>query len=150
MDYQSLQIKTVVELRKLAKDNGVKIPAGTNKSAMIDLLLQADAANAKKTAEKPAEKKPTEKPAGPKTGQQPEKPAAQEAPKRRGRPTGRTSMAAKPTATEAGNGKMPVIKAEPKPEPTATAPTEPAPAKPEPTATIGSEPLCRRNSPERT
>ena len=104
---------------------------------MIDLLLQADAANAKKTAEKPAEKKPTEKPAGPKTGQQPEKPAAQEAPKRRGRPTGRTSMAAKPTATEAGNGKMPVIKAEPKPEPKADVKPEP---KPEPKADVKPEP----------
>ncbi len=126
MDYQSLQIKTVVELRKLAKDNGVKIPAGTNKSAMIDMLLQADAANAKKAAEKPAEKKQPEKPAVQEAkqpaekavGQRPEKPAVQEALKRRGRPAGRTVKAqAKPeTKPEAKPENKPEAKAQPKPE----------------------------------
>ncbi len=44
MDYQSLHMKTVVDLRKLAKDMGVRVPAGTNKSVLIDMLLEADKA----------------------------------------------------------------------------------------------------------
>ncbi|MDO4867001.1 MAG: transcription termination factor Rho [Clostridia bacterium] len=67
MDYQSLHNKTVVELRKLAKDLGVRVPAGTNKSTLIDMLLEADRAasqareatakarEAAKAAEKPAD-----------------------------------------------------------------------------------------------
>lgn len=42
MDYQSLHMKTVVELRKIAKDMKVRIPAGTNKSILIEILLEAD------------------------------------------------------------------------------------------------------------
>jgi transcription termination factor Rho len=42
MDYQSLNQKTVVELRSLAKEMGVRIPAGTNKSTLIQMLLEAD------------------------------------------------------------------------------------------------------------
>ena len=37
MDYQSLHMKTVADLRKLAKTMGVKVPAGTNKSLLIDI-----------------------------------------------------------------------------------------------------------------
>ena len=44
MDYQSLHNKTVVELRKLAKEAGVRIPAGTNKSTLIAMLLEAERA----------------------------------------------------------------------------------------------------------
>ena len=50
MDYQSLHLKTVVELRKLAKDAGVKIPAGTNKNTLIEMLLEAERAAAPKSA----------------------------------------------------------------------------------------------------
>ena len=42
MDYQSLNQKTVVELRSLAKETGVKIPAGTNKGLLIQMLIEAD------------------------------------------------------------------------------------------------------------
>ncbi len=55
MDYQSLHIKTVVELRQLAKQQGVKVPAGTNKQTLIQMLLDSEQA-----AEKP-EKKPEPK-----------------------------------------------------------------------------------------
>ncbi len=55
MDYQSLHIKTVVELRQLAKQQGVKVPAGTNKQTLIQMLLESEQA-----AEKP-EKKPEPK-----------------------------------------------------------------------------------------
>ena len=44
MDYQSLNLKTVVELRSLAKEMGVRIPAGTNKSTLIDMLMEAEKA----------------------------------------------------------------------------------------------------------
>ena len=54
MDYQSLHIKTVVELRKLAKDAGVKVPAGTNKTTLIQLLLESEKPAAPKPV-KPAE-----------------------------------------------------------------------------------------------
>ena len=59
MDYRSLHIKTVADLRKIAKENGVKLPAGTNKEAMIGLILE----NAAQTAVKAesAEAEPLEK-----------------------------------------------------------------------------------------
>ena len=40
MDYHSLHMKTVVELRKIAKDERVRIPAGTSKAGIIDLILE--------------------------------------------------------------------------------------------------------------
>ena len=42
MDYQSLHMKTVVELRKLAKEQGVRVPTGTNKNTLIEMLLEAE------------------------------------------------------------------------------------------------------------
>lgn len=39
MDYQSLHNMTVVELRKLAKERQVKLPAGMKKEAIIQELL---------------------------------------------------------------------------------------------------------------
>ena len=88
MDYQSLHIKTVVELRKLAKLMGVRVPAGTSKSVLIELLLEADRAEAEKAAAKrsaaeaaPAADKPAPEPAASEV-KAPENPT----PKRRGRP----------------------------------------------------------------
>ena len=46
MDYQSLSMKTVTELRRLAKEFSVKIPAGTNKADIISLILEAPSLNA--------------------------------------------------------------------------------------------------------
>ena len=40
MDYQSLYQKTVVELRKIAKEQGVRIPAGTSKASIVQLILE--------------------------------------------------------------------------------------------------------------
>ena len=42
MDYQSLHNKTVVELRKLAKEMKVKLPAKTSKAMIVELLLEAE------------------------------------------------------------------------------------------------------------
>ena len=41
MDFQSLNSKTMVELRKLAKEKNLKVPAGTSKIVLIDMLLEA-------------------------------------------------------------------------------------------------------------
>ena len=43
MDYQSLHAKTVVELRQIARNMEVRVPAGTNKTRLIELLLEAEA-----------------------------------------------------------------------------------------------------------
>ena len=59
-DYQSLHMKTVADLRKLAKTMGVKVPAGTNKSLLIDMLLEADKAQAEAKPAKPVVAKPAE------------------------------------------------------------------------------------------
>ena len=70
MDDHILQNKTVVELRALARQSGVKLPAGTNKARIIELLTAAshsvaptDAAN--KPARESAADKPDSAPAAP-------------------------------------------------------------------------------------
>ena len=84
MDYQSLHMKTVADLRKLAKEMGVRVPAGTKKNVLIDLLLEADAARAKSAAK--AEPVQAEAPADiPAQEAAVEAPADAPAPKRRGR-----------------------------------------------------------------
>ena len=61
MDYQSLSMKTVTELRRLAKEFSVKIPAGTNKADIISLILEATSLNAPaQGAEAPSAPKPDE------------------------------------------------------------------------------------------
>ncbi len=61
MDYQSLSMKTVTELRRLAKEFSVKIPAGTNKADIISLILEAPSLNAPaQGAEAPSTPKPDE------------------------------------------------------------------------------------------
>lgn len=76
MDYRSLHIKTVVELRKLAKELNVKIPAGTSKSNIIEMILEANArpseADTVKT-ETPANNAVPEAPAAPASVDGPEK-----------------------------------------------------------------------------
>ena len=61
MDYQSLSMKTVTELRRLAKEFSVRIPAGTNKADIISLILEAPSLNAPaQGAEAPSAPKPDE------------------------------------------------------------------------------------------
>ena len=131
MDYQSLHIKTVVELKKLAKLMDVRVPAGTNKSMLIDMLLEADRAGNEKRAARerqdevreqgmartPDEEqiKAPEKAEAPK----PHENVGQAAPRRRGRP--------RKTPIEAPAPKAPEAQAEtPSRSPEAPAPT-PAP-----------------------
>ncbi|MDD7367881.1 MAG: hypothetical protein PUG91_11395, partial [Clostridiales bacterium] len=70
MEDHILQNKTVVELRALARQSGVKLPAGTNKARIIELLTAAphsvaptDVAN--KPARESAADKPDSAPAAP-------------------------------------------------------------------------------------
>ena len=99
MDYQSLHMKTVADLRKLAKEQGVRVPAGTNKDTLIVLLLEADRASqgakpakepTKQAEAKPAKepaKKAEAKPAKEPAKQAEAKPVDKPATRRRGRPS---------------------------------------------------------------
>ncbi len=143
MDYQSLHIKTVVELRKLAKEAGVRVPAGTNKSTLIAMLLEAEAA---KPAPKPAEaKKPEPRPAEAKEASQSPEARPAEAPKKRspGRPRKQRTEAEpqkpaegkkaedKPAPQKPAEGKKAEAKAAPqKPAEGKKAEAKPAPQKP--------------------
>ena len=136
MDYQSLHIKTVVELKKLARDMGVRVPAGTNKSALIDRLLEADHdAEAKRAAERPetVEPRPEPKPASGEEASGAAKPdGEQPAPRRRGRPP-----KAKP-APEADAARSP--KAAPK---EAARPSKVAPVGAEAAPNVAARPATR-------
>ena len=48
MDYRTLHMKTVVELRQLAKELKVKVPAGTAKSRLVELVLEGQLAAAER------------------------------------------------------------------------------------------------------
>ena len=102
MDYRLLHMKTVAELRQLAKENQVKIPLGTKKAQMVEMILEKQQA-----MEQAEEKKPVSTPAAPAPAEpaavQP-KPAA-----RRGRP--RKAVAANPEP--AGQAEIIPVKAEP-------------------------------------
>ena len=90
MDYRLLHMKTVAELRQLAKENQVKIPLGTKKAQMVELILEKQQAMEQAAEKQPAAEPATAAPAAAETA-----PAAQQpAPKmdapvqraRRGRP----------------------------------------------------------------
>ena len=48
MDYRTLHTKTVAELRKLARELKVKVPAGTAKSRLVELVLEGQLAAAER------------------------------------------------------------------------------------------------------
>ena len=112
MDYQSLYAKTVVELRKLARDMGVRLPAGAKKQLIVELLLEAEA-----------------RPAGAGTVERAIEPAsAADAPRKRGRPS-KAELAARAAGKQTDREKEAVASRPEKPGP-ADAPTGSAP-KPE-------------------
>ena len=41
MDYRTLHSKTVLDLRKMAKELKVKVPAGTSKAILVEMLVEA-------------------------------------------------------------------------------------------------------------
>ena len=123
MDYRTLHAKTVADLRRIAKEEGIKVPAGTNKAVLVEMIVERQAANAaQKKQEAVAEVKPAapEKTREEQLEKQQEAPAAKPAPARRGRP--RRTQEAKP---------------EPKPEKAAEK-QEPAAEKAEETAPAAS------------
>ena len=89
MDYRSLHMKTVADLRQIAKDIELKIPARTSKAVLVEMILERQAARvAEQVKAAPAQPNPAKEaaPAQP----EPTKEAAQEAPAevrpKRGRP----------------------------------------------------------------
>ena len=80
MDYQSLHMKTVAELRQLAKSMRVRLPAGIKKEQIIERLLEAES-NASEALASLVDAQPTE-------------------PKRRGRPRKVREEAAKTPVEE--------------------------------------------------
>ena len=46
MDYRTLHSKTVLDLRKMAKELKVKVPAGTSKAILVEMLVEASARHA--------------------------------------------------------------------------------------------------------
>lgn len=55
MDYRTLHDKTVVELKQLAKEKGLKVPAGTAKAVLVGMLADAYSKEAASEAAKPRE-----------------------------------------------------------------------------------------------
>lgn len=53
MDYQSLYQKSVLELRKIAKENQVRVPAGTSKAMIVQLILEGVEREGDTSAAKP-------------------------------------------------------------------------------------------------
>ena len=95
MDYQSLHMKTVADLRKLAKTMGVRLPAGVKKEQIIDRLMEAEANGAQTSLVETQPTEPTDQP------------------RRRGRPP--RTLAAPAEAPEAETSE-PTPKVQPAPE----------------------------------
>ena len=54
MDYRSLHMKTVVDLKKIAKEEKIRVPAGTNKAVLVEMILAHYQQKAAEEAKKPA------------------------------------------------------------------------------------------------
>ncbi|MGI6239363.1 MAG: hypothetical protein ACOYI5_07030, partial [Christensenellales bacterium] len=59
MDYRTLHEKTVVELRAIAKNAGVKVPANTAKARLVEMLIEAQTSGAQIAPAAQAEGAPT-------------------------------------------------------------------------------------------
>jgi transcription termination factor Rho len=53
MDYRTLHDKTVVDLKQIAKEKGLKVPAGTAKAVLVEMLVDAYAKEAAQAASAP-------------------------------------------------------------------------------------------------
>ncbi len=146
MDYQSLHMKTVADLRKLAKDMGVRIPAGTNKSMLIDMLLEADKAASAAPAQAAApEAAPRRRGRQPKAAEEPEKKPAP-AEKKPAQAEKKPAQAEKKPAAQAE--KKPAPKPEKKPAPAEKKPAvpvekKPVPAEKKPAAQVEKKPAVQ-------
>ena len=89
MDYRSLHMKTVAELRALARDEKIRIPAGAPKARIVEMLLEVENVRAAEAAERiaAAQRSAEEKLAQASRAGATESPAEPEPPRRkRGRP----------------------------------------------------------------
>jgi len=144
MDYRLLHAKTVAQLRALAKEEKIKIPAGAPKAKIVELLLQveneraAELVKQQAAAQLSAEQKLREKRAAENDGGSTGSPSVQEtapvpatsadgsqpAPvRRRGRPP--KAVSAKPAATEREQKSSPVEAINTTAEPAADTPSHP-------------------------
>jgi len=115
MDYQSLHMKTVVELRKLAKEQGVRVPTGTNKNTLIEMLLEAEKTGAEAAqlkAEKSAAQPEKETAEAGKVDTEAQQAAVPSMPRRRGRPPKKPAEAADAQQAEKPKGGKTHTKAE--------------------------------------
>ena len=102
MDYRSLHMKTVADLRQIAKDIELKIPARTSKAVLVEMILERQAAKAvEQTKTAPAAEPPVEA--------APEAPAAEQPKPKRGRPA---SKDAKPRNEKPARGRRRAAAAE--------------------------------------
>ena len=129
MDYQSLYQKTVVELRKIAKEQGVRIPAGASKASIVQLILEGGRKAAVPEKAEPA----TEK--------------AETAPEKAEPATEKAETAPEKAESATEKAETAPEKAEPAPEKAETAPekAEPAPEKAE-TAPEKAEPATEKKA----
>ena len=102
MDYRSLHMKTVADLRQIAKDIELKIPARTSKAVLVEMILERQEAK----AVEPTKTAPT---AEPPVEAAPEAPAAEQPRPKRGRPT---SKDAKPRNEKPARGRRRAAAAE--------------------------------------
>ena len=102
MDYRSLHMKTVADLRQIAKDIELKIPARTSKAVLVEMILERQAAKAvEPTKTAPTAEAPVEA--------APEAPAAEQPKPKRGRPA---SKDAKPRNEKPARGRRRAAAAE--------------------------------------
>ena len=64
MDYRSLHMKTVVDLKKIAKEEKIRVPTGTNKAVLVEIILAHYHQKAAEEAKKPVQKPDTAIPQG--------------------------------------------------------------------------------------
>ena len=119
MDYQTLYIRTVTELRQLAKEAGVKLPSRATKAIILDALLEADRA-AKESAAAPSVSGPARAAGAPEGGE-----GEKNAPKEPGETAPAVRRRGRPRKTEQTAGA---------PREAAAADVQPAPPRTEPAA----------------
>ena len=107
MDYRSLHMKTVADLRQIAKEIELKIPARTSKAVLVEMILEHQAANAVEQAKTaPAAEPPVEAVQEAPAAEQPRpkqsKPAAEQPRQKQSKPA---SKAAKPREDKPARGR---------------------------------------------
>ena len=172
MDYRSLHMKTVAELRALAKEEKIRIPAGAPKARIVEMLLEVENVRAAEAAERiaaaqrsaeeklaqaaeeasaqmPAPEEPAPKKRGRPRKVQAAEGAPEPAPKKRGRPRKAQEPVDEPAAQETKPQEAPVQSSE-TPRPEANAPTAEAPAPKEPQAPSADTAPSEKKQPVKT